>query len=167
MRVNILNNACCFTGHRFIKNAEKERIRKQISNQVTALYDGGYRQFYTGGAIGFDTIAAFTVLEVRKNMTDIKLSLILPCPDQDKLWRDADRSRYQIIFGEADSFEYVSCEYTPHVMLKRNQLLVEKSSSCICYLNNQKSGTSYTVKYALEKNLDVFNIYSGSYIQNI
>ena len=40
--------------------------------------------------MGFDTLAAKTVLDLKKDYPDIKLILVLPCLNQTRGWKDAD-----------------------------------------------------------------------------
>jgi len=40
----------------------------------------------------------------------------------------------------------------------RNRYMVDHSCTCICYLTETTGGTAYTVKYAREKGLHIFNI---------
>ena len=41
----------------------------------------GVTDFYNGGAIGFDMLCAKTVIALKAEYSDIKLHLLLPCPD--------------------------------------------------------------------------------------
>jgi uncharacterized phage-like protein YoqJ len=59
----------------------------------------GATHFYAGGALGFDTIAALTVLRLKKLYPQIKLCLILPCKNQTKMWSESDRAIYEGILG--------------------------------------------------------------------
>lgn len=59
---------CCFTGHRKIDNDKKEKIRAELKNILTGLIEEGCTCFYAGGALGFDTIAALTVLELKNHI---------------------------------------------------------------------------------------------------
>lgn len=57
-------NACCFTGHREIPPEDREPLRAALLSEIQRLYaEKGVTEFYTGGARGFDTMAAEAVLE--------------------------------------------------------------------------------------------------------
>ena len=43
-------------------------------------------------------------------------------------------------------------------MHQRNRALVDRSAFCICYLRTQTGGTAYTVRYAREKGLKIWNL---------
>lgn len=149
---------CCFTGHRKIPSNEYEEILQQLVKTIVRLIKNGYRFFGTGGALGFDTIAAQTVLYLKNFYPHIRLILVLPCLSQTKGWKEKDIDEYERIKNSADKVVYTSQEYTQGCMLKRNRHLVDYSSVCICYLTKQSGGTSYTVKYAQQNGLKIFNI---------
>lgn len=51
------------------------RLRKNIEEQIKA----GVVFYGAGGALGFDTIAAQTVLEMKNEYPQLRLILVLPC----------------------------------------------------------------------------------------
>ena len=117
----------------------------------------GYQYFGAGGALGFDTLAAQTVLNLKKWYPCIKLILVLPCKDQAAGWRANDVKEYERIKSRADKIVYTADRYFNGCMQK-NRYLVDGGSLCICYLAKQEGGTAYTVQYAREKGLRVVNI---------
>ena len=149
---------CCFTGHRFLPENEKEKISLALESTVLSLIHSGYRYFGAGGALGFDTLAAQTVLRLRQNYPDIRLILVLPCVSQADKWPPADVAVYQEIMGQANKIVYTSHEYTAGCMFKRNRHLVDHSSVCICYLEKSNGGTAYTVDYARKCGLKIINL---------
>ena len=149
---------CCFTGHRFLPENEKEKISLALESTVLSLIHSGYRYFGAGGALGFDTLAAQTVLRLRQSYPDIRLILVLPCVSQADKWPPADVAVYQEIMGQANKIVYTSHEYTAGCMFKRNRHLVDHSSVCICYLEKSTGGTAYTVDYARKRGLKIINL---------
>lgn len=117
-----------------------------------------YLYFGAGGALGFDTIAAFAVLKLKERYPDIRLILVLPCFSQTRGWSQEDIEIYDDIKQKADKVVYTSQEYTRGCMHKRNRHLVDNSSACISYLTENKGGTFYTVNYAKSKGVEVINI---------
>ncbi|WP_305117241.1 SLOG family protein [Acutalibacter muris] len=112
----------------------------------------------------FDTLAAKTILQLRKQYPQIKLILVLPCVSQADRWPPADIAAYQEIMEQADKVVYTSQKYTRDCMFKRNRHLVDYSSVCICYLNKETGGTAYTVKYAQKCGLQIINIAEGFFV---
>ena len=56
----------CFTGHRKIPAGQYDILLQRLKDTIVHLISRGYRFFGTGGALGFDTMAAQAVLELRK-----------------------------------------------------------------------------------------------------
>ena len=88
----------CFTGHRTLKDELVPGLIEQIDVTIIRCADSGRTNFITGGALGFDTLAAHRVLEIKKDRPEIKLYLVLPCRDQTIRWKDLVRiNDYKII----------------------------------------------------------------------
>jgi uncharacterized phage-like protein YoqJ len=149
---------CCFTGHRCIPNGSLDNLKRQLKQEIEKLIQQGVIYFGTGGALGFDTLAAEAVLELKKKYPLIRLILVCPCPEQDRYWKEEDRKIYQKIKSRSDKVVYVSPHYTSDCMKKRNRHLVDYSGVCICYLRRRNSGTAYTVGYARQKGLVILEL---------
>ena len=149
---------CCFTGHRNIPESESHNIQKRLEEEVAKLIRQGVRYFGAGGALGFDTMAALTVLKAREAHSHIRLILVLPCKNQSAKWNESDKKTYNQILEQADKVVYTSESYHPHCMHVRNRHLVDHSSVCICCLTESKGGTKYTVDYAKKKDLRTINL---------
>ena len=148
----------CFTGHRTIPLLKKWKIEKKLKEALEALIEEGYCYFGAGGALGFDTIAAQTVLSLKKKHPEIKLILVLPCKNQTRGWEEKDVSVYESIIEQADKVVYTQEHYDRGCMFKRNRHLVDNSSVCVAYLTEEKGGTAYTVNYANQKGVKVINV---------
>ena len=121
--------------------------------------NSGFTHFITGGAVGFDTLAAEQIISMREDYDKIKLILYLPCTDQSENWNENDKARFERILSEADEVYYVSREpYKTGCMKKRNYAMVTASDMCIAYLKKSSSGTAQTVKMAQDKGILVVNI---------
>ncbi len=155
-------NCCCFTGHRIIKNEHIDFLPDKLDMTIRELFNQGVCDFIAGGALGFDTIAAEAVLRMRERIPALRLILALPCKEQTNGWKSADKLRYEYILSQADKIIYVSQNYTPQCMHKRNRFMIDNSSHCIFYMTHPSGGTAYTVKYALENHLKMHNIITKS-----
>ncbi|MPN62485.1 hypothetical protein SDC9_210234 [bioreactor metagenome] len=111
-----------------------------------------------GGAIGFDTLAAKVVIELRKTNPQIKLILVQPCNNQDEFWSLEQKGDYALISLMADKVLYANNEYHDGCMRYRSRRLVNHSVVCLCYCKRIKSGTSYTVNYAKERACEIINL---------
>ena len=148
----------CFTGHRKIPLEEYKIISQRLEKEIIVSINNGYRFFGAGGALGFDTLAARTVLKLKRVYPNIRLILLLPCKNQTLGWRYEDVQEYERIKSLADKVVYVSNNYYKGCMQKRNRYLVNNSSLCICYLYDSTGGTFYTTEYAKKKGLIVINV---------
>ena len=149
----------CFTGHRSIPKKCAYVLPGLLKCEIEKLIARGARRFRTGGAIGFDTVAALCVLELKEKYPHIELDLILPCRDQTRGWNQPSIKTYEYIIAAADRVEYVSEHFTSWCMHERNRRLVRGSQVCVSYLAHSGGGTAYTYAFALENGLEVINIY--------
>ena len=149
---------CCFTGHRRIPPAHAQLLPAHIDATLDALYRLGCRDFYTGGAVGFDTLAARRVIAFRHTHPDVRLILMLPCRDQNRGWSAEENADYYEILSQSDAYRYVSEEYDSHVMYRRNMEMVGVSDVCIAYVTRPASGAGQTMRAAERKGLSVINL---------
>ena len=150
----------CFTGHRKMQPHNISEAVRTLEKRISELSDLGDVEFRAGGAVGFDTVAALCVLNIRQSRPAVRLHLILPCKEQTRGWRDSDVEKYQYILSQADEVSY-SCEsYTRFCMHKRDRELVDGADLCICYCGKEKGGTAYTVEYAKKRGVKIENIYT-------
>lgn len=148
---------CCFTGHRKLPRHKIQDILVCLNQEIDKLIAQGVTHFISGGAQGFDTLAACLILAKKEMGRNIRLTLALPCKNQDAFWNQTQKNLYQNLLKQADEVLYVSESYTPHCMKKRNQHMVALSQYCICALQREKSGTGQTVRLAYKRGLHVIH----------
>lgn len=159
LRKDVPIHTVCFTGHRHIPPAAAYRLPSQLDNVIRMLYNHGARTFRAGGAIGFDTVAALKVLEVREELPDLRLELILPCRNQTNHWEPMHVKTYEYILASANQVQFLFDTYIDGCMLERNRRLVQGSDVCVAYCTRSRGGTAYTCTYALRKGLQLINLY--------
>ncbi|MBQ8186584.1 MAG: DUF1273 family protein [Clostridia bacterium] len=156
---------CCFTGHRTVPIRHRRAVTEAIEYHVRDLRNHGFTRFIAGGALGFDTLAAETVLAMAESDPGIRLILAIPCINQTEKWTNLPNGlehlrTYKDILGRAHDVIYVSERtYFDGCMKKRNQYMVDSSSVCIAYWNGSRGGTSQTVRLAESGGLQVINIF--------
>ena len=148
----------CFTGHRQIAYDAAMRIPSLLDEVLTELCERGATTFRAGGAIGFDTVAALKVLELKERYPHIRLELILPCRNQTEYWEETAVRTYQYILSRADSHLFLFDTYFDGCMLERDRRLVEGADVCVAYCNRSRGGTAYTFTQALRAGLEVINL---------
>lgn len=150
---------CCFTGHRQIPQDLAPKLKQRVKDGIEYLYANmGVTTYYAGGALGFDALAAEAVIEQRWERRDVRLVIVVPCRDQAARWCAADMVRYERINRDADEVICLAEHYFSGCMHQRNRYMVDHSRACICYLTERTGGTAYTVKYARERGLRIFNL---------
>lgn len=122
--VNKRDITCCFTGHRRIPSEKQGIITERLRDELIKLIEQGYVYFGAGGALGFDTIAAQVVLELKGTYPQIKLILVLPCKTQTRGWSKEAIEVYEDIKGKCDKYVYSSEDYDSSCMFKRNRHLI-------------------------------------------
>ena len=148
-----------FTGHRYLPAEESRRIQEKLFECLSYAYSKGYRRFFCGCALGFDTIAALQTLRLRQLYPDVILSLAIPCETQSAKWQEKDKRIYAQILEQADEKTVLSPRYYQGVMLTRNRYMADRSSLCISYLSHMRGGTAYTVRYALQNSrMNIVNL---------
>ena len=153
------NRSVCFTGHREVSHPD---IGARLDVLVTQLINKGYRYFKAGGALGFDTEAAQSVLRLQKKYPHIKLILVLPYQSQSAKWTDEEKEVYENIKSRAEKVVYSSKGYKRGCFHIRNRMLVDESDVCVAYLVKCEGGAAYTVDYSHKKGLEVINIAKGA-----
>lgn len=149
----------CFSGHRKLPE-DLTKLQANLEKAIVELIKRGVVFFGNGGAVGFDALAAITVLRLKEDYPHIRLVMVLPCPpeQQSSRWNDKQKKQYYEILDQADKVRILSPQYTSCCMLDRNRHMVDSSTYLICYLREQRGGTFYTVNYAEKRGLQIRRI---------
>ena len=142
-------------------------VKRRLAETIDYLISKGVIYYGSGGALGFDSLAAEAVIEARRKNPKVKLILVLPCHDQDKKWLPEDRARYSFLKSQANKIVYTSDVYSPGCMHKRNRHLVDNSKFCIALLERMSGGTYYTFNYAQEQGLEIYNLAERNFLTPI
>lgn len=148
----------CFTGHRHISYEAAVKLPTILESVLIELIERGSTTFRAGGAIGFDTVAALKVLELKERYPHIRLELILPCRNQTEYWEDTAVRTYQYILKRADGHRFLFDTYFDGCMLERDRHLVDGADVCVAYCNRSRGGTAYTFTQAIRAGLEVINL---------
>ena len=151
--------ACSFTGHRDIPISSVKPLEALLARAINYVYNEGCREFYTGGALGFDTMAAKIIIRKRLSCPDIRLTVVIPCVNQSEKWGYFAREMYDYIVSNADEVIFTSEEYTKSCMRIRNAKLVEFCDVLIAYSGRENSGSAQTVRMAEKAGKIVYNLF--------
>lgn len=150
------------TGHRPYKFSDPHTAEK-LCHEVPLLYTKKYDNaiFNLGGCIGADSWVANCCLEHH-----IPFNLFLPFPSQlqAKYWNAQDADFLNLQVKKAVSVDIVQSYYDKSAYHARDIRIVDNSDLLICFLEDFKSGTYTTVKYALACNKPVFNGLANTFL---
>lgn len=158
---NNKSKTIAFTGHRSNRiQIEGNELSELISAAIIHFYLKGYRVYLSGMAEGTDMIAAEAVLKMQAHYPDIELHCIIPYREQQDRMDAGNRSRYNAILSAANVEICLSEKYYDRCFLRRNDYLVDNSTQIIAYYDHvPKGGTHYTIKKAIQKAINVFNLF--------
>ena len=137
-----------FTGHRSLTDPQCDWILKTLPNVLERAIKKGYNRFISGGALGFDQIAAETVIHLKDNC-DLTLWIAEPFYGFTDKWTEAQKARYQTVRDKANQSFVISRDYSQGVYQIRNEWMVDHSEIVVAAWNGQPSGTANTVEYAI------------------
>nr|MBR6777949.1 DUF1273 family protein [Clostridia bacterium] len=135
---------CVFTGHR---DLQSDFSKKKLKEAVKEVIDMGADTFLCGMAMGFDLIAAETVLSLKRKFPHIKLVACIPCVGQEKYFSNTDKRRYVAAVEKADKRVVLSDSYYRGCMQARDRYMADRGDILITYCKKQEGGTAYTVHY--------------------
>ncbi|KAF6620538.1 DUF1273 family protein [Paenibacillus sp. EKM102P] len=160
-----------FTGHRpnklgncySLMDKQSKYIKSKIETVLIDLIKNeGVERFITGGAIGFDQIAFWTVQGLKNtDYSEIKNIVAIPFKNQASKWTDrVTQHWYTKMLDTADEVVYVDemplyrvegvpiGEYHVAKMQKRNEYMVDKSRIVVAAWDGTKGGTGNCCRYA-------------------
>ena len=146
---------CAFTGHRSLAGYDLDYAL--LDRVILNLLKEGTKEFYCGMALGFDMVAAESLLQYREAF-DFKLIACLPCPEQSESFSAKNRERYQKILERCDEIVQVSDFYYNGCMFTRDRYLVDNADVLISFLRKKSGGTFYTVNYAKSKKVNIIEL---------
>lgn len=149
---------CCFTGHRRVPIAGMPAILSRTEALIRQMVQKGVTDFYTGGALGYDTLAAKLLFDLRDmEFPHIRVILVYPFDGYTNRWTDTQIQEHEKMLPRYDKIVNLSQEASRNAYLQRDRYLVDCSGYCICYCTRKFGGTAYTVRYALQQGLKVTN----------
>ncbi|MGN0813561.1 MAG: SLOG family protein [Candidatus Coproplasma sp.] len=144
---------CAFTGHRKVKG---DLDLNALTTVIKSLIESGVTTFYNGMARGFDLISAQCIIKVKEQYPHIKLIACVPCPNQEKYFSEEEKRIYYRVKECCDEVKLISNRYYNSCMLVRNRFMVDNCSHLIAYFRGEKGGTEYTLKYAEDKEIEIY-----------
>ena len=139
---------CAFTGHRELG---EDFCARTLKKELEKAVEQGVHTFYNGMAMGFDLIAAETVLKIKKKHPQVRLIACIPCYGQEKYFSEKDKKRYVRILKKADEQVCLSEHYYRGCMQMRDRYMADRADMLIAYCKKTTGGAAYTVSYFCKK----------------
>lgn len=170
MDTSLIYKKCCFSGYRpskfpFKLNSDDldfEIFEKHLYTTLNFLIDDGCRIFYTGMAMGFDILAAETVLYFKTKIPYIKLVCVVPFENQQNSYPPEWKERYEGILKYSDETVVLSKDYHNGCYHNRNKYMVDNSDYVVTWYDGKPGGTRNTLLYAKKKLRTVINLNTDS-----
>ena len=138
---------CCITGHRKIKDSQIDHIKESLYNEIQMAIEDGYTCFMTGFAEGVDQYFADSVIEFKKEYTNLKLIAVIPY--RNRLNSLAKKEHTKAILDACSDMIVIGEEYEPDVYYRRNHYMIENSDRIIAvYDGRGNGGTFMTIQFA-------------------
>lgn len=158
-----LCKSCAFTGHRPAKlpwgydetDARCMQFKFRLRQSLESLIGRGYVDFLSGGALGFDLMAAEMVLSLREKYPWVRLVMVLPFDDQARRWSEAQQRRWRSAIENCDRVVHISHAYDRGVFYRRNHYLVRHADLLLAAYDGQPGGTADTIAYAAQQGVRV------------
>lgn len=156
----------CVTGHRpnklygyDLNNYMWKMLRMKIAN---ALIDNHCTRLHCGMALGVDTIAALSCLDLKSDGYNIELVACIPFEGQENKWPYKSIEQYRYLLSKCDH-KVIVCDggYAPYKMQVRNKYMVDNSDLVLAVWDGSDGGTANCVRYAESKNKKILNLYNG------
>ena len=166
MKSKSICKTCAFTGYRPSKmpwgynetDARCVEFRFRLREALEYLIGQGYTDFMSGGALGFDQMAARIVLSLREKYPWIRLIMVIPFDGQADKWSREQRGRWLEIIEASDRVIRISHRYDKGVFFQRNHYMVENADLLLAAFDGQPGGTAGTVAYAKRHGVRVVRI---------
>lgn len=158
--LELRKKTCCFTGHRKLPKGKIPEIAERTADEIRRLIgNNGVHFFGVGGAIGYDTLAAEVLFQLReKEFPSIKVILVYPFDGYTNRWTPEQKADHKRQLPQYDKLVCVCNRSSREAYLIRNRYLVDGSAYCISYCTRDYGGTAYTVRYARQQGVTVCNV---------
>lgn len=157
---------CAFTGYRPAKmpwgydetDARCAEFRFRLRETLEYLIGKGYVDFMSGGALGFDQMAARIVLSLREKYPWIRLIMVLPFDSQADKWSREQRGNWLSIIEASDKVIHISHSYDKGVFFRRNHYMVDHADLLLAAYDGKPGGTAGTIAYAKRRGVKVLRL---------
>lgn len=141
---------CCFFGHRDASDDIKENLRKEIRSLIV---NQNAQMFYIGNHGHFDYIVLKVLREMKNEFPNINYGVVLAYMPE----RPKDEYSY---YTTEESILPEGLEKVPKkfAILWRNDWMLKKSDTVICYVYHYGGGSGIMIEKALKQGKKIINL---------
>lgn len=163
---NLLENACCFTGHRpdklpspISEGTRYAALLERIDRALLRKIQAGCQTFYCGMARGSDLLLAERLLSLKaRAYPHLVLAAVPPYVGHAQRWNSAEQARHDAVMRAAQLIFHPSYQYSRFCFHVRNRFMVNRSRHMIAIYDGTPGGTRYTFEYAAKQKLCIERI---------
>ncbi|MBQ8568145.1 MAG: DUF1273 family protein [Oscillospiraceae bacterium] len=152
----------CFSGHRPEKLPDKgslssqpvKTLRSLLQSEIDSAVNDGYTEFIVGMARGIDLWAGEMVTDMICRNNIYRLTAVFPYRGYEKCYKGYELWVSNRILSHCSEIIYLNEQYYRGCMKERNEYMVDHSSRLIAVVDNMRSGTGQTIRYAKSQGLE-------------
>ena len=148
------------TGHRIGRLRVEGVVDPQLPFRLRdfaahVLRDLGATGVVSGMALGWDMACAHAAIEL-----DLPFDAVVPFPGQESRWPSDLRAEYKWLLDRAEVVDYCGREFSPEIMQRRNEVIVNRSHEMAALWDGVKSGGTFNCMiYARDQGVRVHQLY--------
>lgn len=145
-----MEKTCCVTGHRDMNTEQTEEIRDALKKEVEKAVEDGYVSFLSSFTGPAEQIFAETVLDLKQDHLDLRLSAVIPY--RNKLKRLMNQEAVKELLSACDDIIVLKEEYQSNVYTERNRYLAEHSDRAIIIYDGRDKGSTVNMIRQVHRN---------------
>lgn len=155
------------TGHRPDKlgGYSNKVLSNLIDTAVAGITKLNPDKIISGMALGWDTAVAIAAIKLK-----IPLIAAVPFKGQERVWTPTSKELYYKILHKAEVVYVCDGGYAPWKLQKRNEYMINNSTTTLALWNGTSGGTGNCIKYATSKSHNIINMwdyYNKTYLGGI
>lgn len=163
---------CCLIGHEDLRDYNTEKMKIEIEKQINQLVEKGINYFITSCRLGFETLAALKVVEMRSKTHYDSNLLIMSLFEEEKRkvwfknWSKKDLETYEFIKKNIYE-EYNVTGETKGTLLSQHKSMIDISTYVLAAFDEKNLGaTKAAINYAIKQNKKIIYLDMENLLRN-
>lgn len=128
-------------------------IKKALENELRALLVDGLEWVIISGQQGVETWTAEVVIELKKEFSQLKYSIITPFLEIEKNWNEQKQQKYHFIVSQADFVTSVTKRpyEAPWQFIEKDKFIIQNTDALLLLYDEDQEASPKYVKRLAEK----------------